>query len=71
MASEALKAFLSSINIEYLQYADAIHHGTFTTPLEIGAAKREDLEALQVPKGAAGAIVAAAKNTGSSLCLVY
>ena len=58
MASQELKIFLSSINWRYLDYADAIYEGEFTSQAELGAAERTDLQALGIPKGAAGLIIA-------------
>ncbi len=68
MASEELKTFLCSVDRRYLQYADVKHHGEFTSQPELGSADRIDLQALGIPKGAAGLIVAAARGTGDSFC---
>ncbi len=66
MASQELKTFLSSVNFGYLDYADAIYEGEFTSQAELGAADRADLQALGIPKGAAGLIIAAARGAGDS-----
>ena len=66
MASQELKAFLSSVNFGYLDYADAIYEGEFTSQAELGAADRTDLQVLGTPKGAAGLIIAAATGAGDS-----
>ncbi len=67
MASQELKTFLSSVNFGYLDYADAIYEGEFTSQAELGAADRADLQALGIPKGAAGLIIAAARGAGDSV----
>ncbi|KAA6423986.1 MAG: hypothetical protein FRX49_05945 [Trebouxia sp. A1-2] len=69
MASQNLKSFLSSVNSGYLHYADAIYDSEFTSQAELGAADRADLQALGIPKGAAGLIIAAARGAGSALIL--
>ena len=66
MASQDLRAFLSSIAGKYVGYADAIHNGGFTEQAELAAADRSDLVHLDVPTGAAGLIVAAARGNGDS-----
>jgi len=66
MASQELKSFLSSVNFGYLDYADAIYEGEFTSQAELGAADRTDLQVLGTPKGAAGLIIAAATGAGDS-----
>ena len=66
MASQELRAFLSSIDSRYVDHADAIHKGEFTNPAEIAAADCTDLEKLGIPKGAAGLIIAAAGGRGDS-----
>ena len=66
MASQELKCFLSSVNSGYLDYANAIYEGQFTSQAELGAAERIDLVELGIPKGAAGLIIAAAKGIGDS-----
>ena len=66
MASQELKTFLTSINLGYLDYADAIYEGEFTNQAELGTAERIDLQALGVPKCAAGLIIAAARGAGDS-----
>ncbi len=66
MASQELKSFLGGVNLKYLAYADAIFEGEFTSQAELGAADRTDLQALGIPKGAAGLIVAAARGAGDS-----
>ena len=58
MASQELRAFLSSIDRRYLDHADAIHKGEFTNQAELAVADRIDLEKLGIPKGAAGLIIA-------------
>ncbi|CAL8463554.1 g3088 [Coccomyxa elongata] len=63
MALNKLKEFLRSINEDYVRYAEHLHQGTFTNKAELSAADRSDLEALTVPKGAAGLIIQAAKGT--------
>lgn len=67
MASQKLKSFLSIVQIGYLHYADAIYDGEFTSQAELGAADRADLQALGIPKGAAGLIIAAARGAGKSV----
>ena len=67
MASQNLKSFLSSVNSGYLHYADAIYDSEFTSQAELGAADRADLQALGIPKGAAGLIIAAARGAGDSV----
>ena len=62
MASQELKSFLGSIHSGYLEYAHAIHEGEFTSQAELGAADRSDLQALGIPKGAAGLIIATARG---------
>ncbi|DBA80480.1 TPA: hypothetical protein ACH3X2_007408 [Trebouxia sp. C0005] len=47
-----------------MHYADAIYDGEFTSQAELGAADRADLQALGIPKGAAGLIIAAAGGAG-------
>ena len=64
MASQELRAFLSSIDNRYVDHADAIHKGEFTNQAELAAADRTDLEKLGIPKGAAGLIIAAAGGKG-------
>ncbi|KAA6429925.1 MAG: hypothetical protein FRX49_00357 [Trebouxia sp. A1-2] len=64
MASQELRAFLSSIDSRYVDHADAIHKGEFTNQAELAAADRTDLEKLGIPKGAAGLIIAAAGGKG-------
>ncbi len=66
MASQELKDFLSSVNPTYLDYADSIYEGEFTSKAELGAADRKDLQALKIPKGAAGLIIAEARGAGDS-----
>jgi len=66
MASQELKSFLSRVNFGYLDYADAIYEGEFTSQAELGAADRTDLQALGTPKGTAGLIIAAARGAGDS-----
>jgi len=66
MASQQLKSFLSSVNFGYLDYADAIYEGEFTSQAELGAADHTDLQALGIPKGAAELIIAAARGAGDS-----
>ena len=62
MASQELKSFLSSVKVGYLEYADGIHQGEFISQAELGAADRSDLQALGIPKGAAGLIIATARG---------
>ena len=50
-----------------MHYADAIYDGEFTSQAELGAADRADLQALGIPKGAAGLIIAAAGGAGDSV----
>ncbi len=57
MASDDLKEFLRSIEEDYVQYAESLHKGTFTKRAELSAADEMELEALTVPKGAAGLII--------------
>ena len=64
MASERLIQFLRSVNEKYEEYAQLLHKGNFTNERELSAAGRSELEALGVPKGAAGAIRNAAQRTG-------
>ena len=71
MASQELKTFLSSVNFGYLDYADAIYEGEFTSQAELGAADRADLQALGIPKGAAGLIIAAARGAGNSVVALH
>ncbi|KAL0035679.1 hypothetical protein WJX79_007913 [Trebouxia sp. C0005] len=71
MASQNLKSFLSSVNSGYLHYADAIYDSEFTSQAELGAADRADLQALGIPKGAAGLIIAAARGAGRQISLLY
>ncbi len=66
MASQELKTFLGSVDSRYLQYADVIHQGEFTSQAELGSADRTDLQALGIPKGAAGLVVTAARGTGDA-----
>ena len=54
MASNDLKEFLRGVDPDYEQYAERLHQGTFTKKAELGAADKADLEALGIPKGAAG-----------------
>ena len=67
MASQELKAFLTSVDSGYLDYADAIYEGEFTRQAELGAADRADLQALGIPMGAAGLIIAVAQGAGNSV----
>ncbi|DBA70039.1 TPA: hypothetical protein ACH3X2_012290 [Trebouxia sp. C0005] len=67
MASQELRAFLSSIDSRYVDHADAIHKGEFTNQAELAAADRTDLEKLGIPKGAAGLIIAAAGGKGNRI----
>ena len=67
MASQELKSFLSHVNFRYLHYTDAIYDGEFTSQAELGAADRADLQALSIPKGAAGLIIAAARGAGTTV----
>ena len=62
MASDDLKEFLRSIEEDYVQYAESLHKGTFTKRAELSAADEVELEALTVPKGAAGLINKAAQE---------
>ena len=72
MASKELKSFLSSVSSGYLDYANAIYEGQFTSQAELGAAERIDLVELGIPKGAAGLIIAAAKGIGDFFyCLAF
>lgn len=64
MASLELIEFLRSVNVNYAQYAQILHEGTYTIRGELSAAERSDLEALGMPKGAAGLIIKAAEKTG-------
>ncbi len=60
----AIVKFLRSIKEEYVQYAELLHEGNFTNKAELSAADKWELEALKVPKGAAGLIIKAAQGTG-------
>lgn len=71
MASQELRANLSSIDIGYVDHADAIHKGEITNKAELAAASRIDLVELGIPKGAAGAIIAAAGGKGDSLFAIF
>ncbi|CAL8466446.1 g5982 [Coccomyxa elongata] len=64
MASQELIGFLRSVDEKCAQYAQLLQAGTFTDRLELSAADKFDLEALGVPKGAAGLIMEAAQGTG-------
>ncbi len=64
MASQELRAFLSSVDSSYVNHADTLHNGQFTRMVELAATDRSDLMELGIPKGAAGAIIAAARGTG-------
>ena len=63
------RSFLSSVNFGYLDYAEAIYEGEVNSQAELGAAERADLQALGIPKGAAGLIVAGADNFVTSMRL--
>jgi hypothetical protein len=70
MASPELKAFLETVNPDYMQYADALHHATFRKLIEIAAATPEALRVETkgaVPIGPAGVIVAAARSARGGL----
>ena len=67
MASDDLKDFLRGVDPDYELYAQRLHEGTFTKKAELGAADKADLEALRIPKGAAGLIIQAAKGTGQTV----
>ena len=71
MASQELRAFLSSVDSRYMGHADAIHNGQFTSKTELAAADRSDLVELGIPKGAAGAIIAAARGKGDSFIAIF
>ena len=64
MASQELIEFLRSLKEDYVQYAQVLHEGTYTDRAELSAAQVPDLQALGVPKGAAGLIIKAAEGTG-------
>ena len=61
-----LKAFLKKLEPDYEQYAEALH-SKFPSEEHIAKAGRDDLTELKIPKGAAGAILPAAKNSGAFL----
>lgn len=72
MASQELRAFLSSIDIRYVDHADAIHKGKFSSQAELVAAYRSDLVTSGIPKdAAAGLIIAAAGGKGDSLAAIF
>ena len=71
MASQELKLFLSGVDSAYLRFADVIHRGQFISQAELTAAERKDLEDMGIPKGAAGLIIAAARDTGDSFVALH
>ena len=66
MASQELKLFLSSVDSTHLRFADIIHRGEFTCQAELSAAEPKDLEDMGIPKGAAGLIIASARDKGET-----
>ncbi len=70
MASQELKLFLSGVDSAYLRFADVIHRGQFISQAELTAAERKDLEDMGIPKGAAGLIIASARDTGDSFIVL-
>lgn len=66
MAPEELKAFLTSIDSRYLDYADRIHNEGFTSIVEVAFAREAELQAKGVITGAARQIIDAAQRRGNS-----
>ncbi len=58
--------FLSGVNSAYSNFADVIYRGQFTCQAELTAAERKDLEDMGIPKGAAGLIIASARDKGET-----
>lgn len=71
MASQKLRAFLSSIDRRYEDHADAVHTGGFTSQAEVAAANCADLEKLGIPRGAAGVLIAEAGGKGDFMGCCY
>ncbi len=66
MASQELKAFLSSVNLDtWTMQMPSMKVNSLVR--QLGAADRADLQALGIPKGAAGLIIAAARGAGDSV----
>ena len=68
MASEEVKAFLTSIDSRYLDYADRIHNEGFTSIVEVAFAnaREAELQAKGVTMGAARQIIDAPQHRGNS-----
>lgn len=58
----ALKGQLERVQEGYGEYAQRLHDGSYTTWAETGAAERNDLTDLGLPKGPVGNILKAAKS---------
>ena len=60
-----LKGFLRHLKPRYEQYAEALH-SKFSREEDIAKASKDDLIQLNIPRGAAGVILKAAKNSGAN-----
>lgn len=63
-----LEEQLEKVQKGYGNYAEVLHNGSYTTWAEVGAAERDDLTDLRIPKDPVGNILKAAKSGLHSQC---